>query len=277
MIEVAAAAGAAVLVYSAMIERTAVSLTKLDLEFERLPQAFDGLKILQLSDFHISHWWTLERRVEMIVQSIEPDIVALTGDITVNRRGARLLKEFLQRTFPDSRIFAVYGNTEHKGRYGELRRADLDFEPLRMLTNEHIAIERGGQSIIVAGVDDPYTLRDDIRRALDGAPIGTFKLLLAHSPDVAGEAAKAGVDIVLSGHTHGGQARFPILGALYPHLRRHKQMVQGLFEGERLSRILKSDAGDMRVYVSRGIGISNLPIRFLCPPEVVLITLHCRA
>ena len=159
MIEyIALGAGAALAGYSIFIERTAITLTRIELAFRKLPRQFDGFAILQLSDLHIGHWWTLERRMEEIVNSLDFDLVALTGDITVSSRGAQLLKEFLTRLPSGLEIFGVYGNTEHKGRYGDRRRADLDRHGIRMLTNEHVVIERGNQKIIVAGVDDPYKI-----------------------------------------------------------------------------------------------------------------------
>lgn len=260
--------------YSALVERTALGLTHLDLGFSRLPKAFDGFTILQLSDLHIAHWSGIERRMEAMVRGLDFDLLVLTGDMAAGTKGARLLREFLMRIRPDQETYAVFGNTEHKGRYGERRRADLIWDGLRILTNEHVIIERSGERIVLAGVDDPFTRHDDLSHALAGAPDDAFKLLIAHAPSVAGDAADASIDLILSGHTHGGQIRFPLVGAIYPHLRKYRRLVMGLFEGEKLSRILKRDAGEMRVYVSRGIGISNLPLRFMCPPEIVQITLR---
>lgn len=273
---IAGAAAVAFFGYSSLIERKALNVTRLELEFSRLPRSFDGFTILHLSDIHLSHWWALERQIESTIHSLDkqPDLIVITGDLAVNSRGARLLKEFLSRICPENVTYAVYGNTEHKGDYGRKRREDLICDQLRILTNEHVLIEREGAKIVLAGVDDPFTFHDDTGKALEGAPEDAFKLLLAHAPSAAGDAADAGVDVVLSGHTHGGQVRFPVVGVLYPHLKKYKKLVQGLFEGEKLAQVLKRDVGEMRVYVSNGIGISNLPIRFLCPPEITIITLR---
>lgn len=271
----AASVGTALAGYSVFIERTALALTRLDLAFTRLPRSFDGFTILQIADLHIAHWSGVEKRMEEIVRGLDFDLLALTGDNAVSSKGARLLRAFLERANPNRETYAVYGNTEHKGRAGRRRREDLDWPGLRVLVNEHVLIERDGDRIVLAGVDDPFTRHDDLAGALAGAPLGAFKVLLAHAPSTAGDALQAGVDLVLSGHTHGGQIRFPIVGALYSHLRKHKRLVQGLFEGPQLARILGEDPGGMRVFVSRGVGISNLPARFLCPPEIALLTLRC--
>lgn len=260
--------------YSVFIERKALGLTRLELSCRNLPKSFDGFTILQLSDMHSAHWWTIERKMEEIVRGLDADLLVMTGDIAVSAKGAQLVREFLDRVRPDRETFAVYGNTEHKGDFGRRRREDLNWDRLRVLTNEHVVIERSDDRIVLAGVDDPFERCDDLDRALEGAPDNTFKVLLAHAPSVAGDAADAGIDLLLSGHTHGGQVRFPLIGAVYPHIRKYRRLVMGLFEGRRLGKILRRDAGEMKVYVSRGIGISNLPMRFLCPPEIVYITLR---
>ncbi len=260
--------------YSIFVERTALGLTRLELSYSRLPRSFDGFTILQISDLHISHWWKNERQMEKIVRSLDTDLLVFTGDNAVNSRGARLLKEFLNRVRPDHETYLIYGNTENKGKYGRERQKDLNWKNLRVLVNEHVIIKRGDDKIVLAGVDDPFTRHDDVPKAFEGAPKDAFKILLAHAPSAAGDAADAGVDLLLAGHTHGGQIRFPIIGAVYPHIHKYKKLVMGLYEGEKLNRILKRDAGEMRVYTSRGIGISNLPMRFLCPPEIAYITLR---
>lgn len=260
--------------YSTLYERTAMKLTRLELAFSRLPEEFDGFSILQLSDTHISHWWAGERKMETFVRENPADILVVTGDIAVNSRGARLVREFLDRVRPEGGVYAVWGNTEHKGAFGKARRLDLTYDRLRVLVNEHVLVERSGAKIVLAGVDDPYFRFDDVKKALAGAPDDLFTLLLAHAPNIAGRAADAGVDLMLSGHTHGGQIRLPIVGCVYPHIHEYKQLIKGLFEGRRLSKILGREAGEMRIYVSRGIGISNIPARFLCPPEIVHITLR---
>jgi uncharacterized protein len=264
------------LVYCVFVERKALKLTYADLYYENLPEPFDGFTILQISDIHASHWWELERRMESAIRNIEReiDITVLTGDIAVNSRGARLIREFLKRVNTGHKVYAVYGNTEHKGEYGKRRREDIDWEELRVLVNEHIDIERDGEKILVAGVDDPFSRHDNLIEALSNTSDHSFRLLIAHSPDVAGEAVLAGIDLLLTGHTHGGQVRLPVVGVIYPHLRKHKKLIQGLFAGNRLQDAIGQDPKAMRVYVSRGIGISNLPIRFLCPPELVCVTLH---
>ena len=101
--------------YSIFVERTALGLTRLELSYSQLPRSFDGFTILQISDLHISHWWKNERQMEKIVRSLDTDLLVFTGDNAVNSRGARLLKEFLNRVRPDHETYLIYGNTENKG------------------------------------------------------------------------------------------------------------------------------------------------------------------
>jgi predicted MPP superfamily phosphohydrolase len=270
----AAIAAAGLAGYASLIERTALRLNRMELAYKHLPAGFDGFRIIHISDTHLSHWWQGERRMEELVRSNPADILLWTGDIAINSRGARLVREFLGRVTPEMGAWAVWGNTEHKGEYGRERQRDLTCPELHVLTNEHVTLERGGDRIVLAGVDDPFLRHDDIEQAMNGVPRDTFKILMAHAPSIAGKAADAGVDLLLSGHTHGGQIRLPVVGCVYPHIHDYKALVKGLFEGERLSKVLGRDAGEMRVFTNVGVGISNIPMRFLCPPEVAYITLR---
>lgn len=267
-------AAAALAGYASLYERSAVGLTRLEFGYRSLPREFDGFTILHLTDTHIAHWWRGERRMERIARANPSDILVITGDIAVNSHGASLVREFLARVRLNGGAYAVWGNTEHKGDYGKARQSDLTYDGLRVLVNEHVIIERGGAGIVLAGVDDPFTRHGDLAKALQDAPSDAFKILLAHSPQIAGQAADAGIGLMLSGHTHGGQIRLPLIGTVYPHIPQYKALVMGLFEGQALSEVLGRDAGEMRSYTSRGLGISNLPMRLLCPPEVVHITLR---
>jgi len=112
-------------------------------------------------------------------------------------------------------------------------------------------------------VDDPYDFRcDDLPAALDAVPPEGFKILLAHTPDLYREAAAAGVHLYLCGHTHGGQIRFPLLGALFHHAQAPRALIMGAWRH-----------GPMYGYTSPGAGCSSLPVRFNCPPEITMIEL----
>ena len=133
-----------------------------------------------------------------------------------------------------------------------------------MLVNEALEIRRGADSLWVAGVDDPFDYRcDDLEAALEDVPLGAFKLLLAHAPEIYQTAADQGVDLYLSGHTHAGQIRLPFLGAIKHNAKCPKEFRQGLWEH-----------AQMRGYTTAGVGCSSVPVRFNCPPEIVLFELR---
>lgn len=157
------------------------------------------------------------------------------------------------------------------GTYGILGNHDLsDIVPgltsigVRMLINRGEAVFHHGAPLWIGGVDDPHRFRSDsLEDALHGAPPGTFILLLAHSPELIAEAAGAGVGLYLCGHTHGGQVRFPLLGMIHINARCERRYAAGRWT-----------YGAMQGYTTSGLGVTDVPVRFLCKPEAVMITLR---
>jgi hypothetical protein len=150
-----------------------------------------------------------------------------------------------------------------------------------VLRNEWLEIAPRGVPITLAGTDDPYYGYADVDRTLHGAPRDRFTLLIAHSPQVAPIAARLGADVLLSGHTHGGQVRLPWIGAIRTQNPLGLSMDYGTFDRRRLSRILGRDpGGDLVTYITRGVGAAQIPYvpklgpRLLCRPEVARVTLH---
>ncbi len=140
----------------------------------------------------------------------------------------------------------------------------LEARGVHVLMNRAIAIREGNDHLFVAGVDDPSDFRgDDLDSALEGVPADAFTVLLAHAPDIARQAASRGVALYLCGHTHGGQIRLPILGALYTNSRAPRRYCGGPWRVEA-----------MQGYTSYGIGTTAVPVRFNCPPEVADIELR---
>ena len=140
--------------------------------------------------------------------------------------------------------------------------------------NRHVLLTRGDSQIALAGVDDPVNEMDRLGDALEGIPDDLFTLLLMHSPDGVAEAAVRGVDVVLSGHTHGGQIRLPWYGALYTHSHLGKRMSDGYYSRDRLRKAIGIRPGRTQLYVTRGLGVSGLALRFLTRPELTVITLR---
>jgi predicted MPP superfamily phosphohydrolase len=183
--------------------------------------------------------------------------------------------------------YAILGNAEHKLMLAERKQfvAEIEALGIRVMLNEHQEIILRDEPVNLVAVDDPYYGYADLPVALEGMPPTSerFTLLLAHSPQIATQAARAGIDLMLSGHTHGGQVRLPLVGPLKTQNPLCRRLDMGLFDRQRLTDTLGYDpGGDLTVYITRGIGLANLPgivwaaPRFLCRPEVTLLTLQPR-
>lgn len=243
--------------YLLAVEHHAVGL-------RRLPAALDGLRVVQLSDIHHSPFTgraQVERAVE-VANSLQPDIIALTGDyVTHEREYAAPCAEMLGRLRARCGVYAILGNHDHwvdAPLVTDLFRA----EGIRMLVNEGMRFEHRGASFWLAGVDDTMVGLEDLPLALAGARDDEMKLLLAHNPVVLRRAARAGVDFVLSGHTHGGQVTWRSERSASGRVRR--RLLRGL-----------GRQGETQIYVSRGLGTVVLPVRYGCTPEVSLLQLRC--
>lgn len=272
-----AATGAAALGYATLIEPFAIQLERVTIHCDRLPQEFDGYRILLLSDFHSRGFDWRERRILTMAGNLpEHDLIALGGDFIYGPRGMDDMARFVSRLHAKDGVVGVFGNSEHKnGVVPHVFAEKLSAAGATMLLNRHINLHRGGARMVLVGVDDPVTGYEDMRAAFSGVDEADFQLLLMHTPDSVALAIARGVDLVLSGHTHGGQVKLPLLGAVFTHSNLGAAMSHGLFNGRRLTKVLGFRPGRTQLYVTRGIGISGLAMRFLCRPEITSITLHC--
>lgn len=258
----------------------------------RLPHGagpFDGYRIVQLSDVHLGV--TSDAHVEAalaLAADLEPDLVVLTGDYVqavstpvLQRRLARLVGQhkswrkkrrsrarmladrvasMLGRLTPPDGLLAIPGNHDYREGIGMIRRRVGGVAT--WLANDRHRIERAGERLVVAGVDDHRWGKPVLPRK---AVKGRVRLLLAHNPDYCVQEARAvgeRFDVVLCGHTHGGQVRLPGVGPLMTSTRQrlHVAGISYLPDGT-------------PVYVSRGLGYGVVPLRLFCPPEVTLLTL----
>ena len=244
--------------YHLVVERSTINL-------RRLPPTLDGLRIVQLSDIHHSAFTGREQIERAVVKanSLNPDIIVLTGDyISHEREYAAPCAEMLGRLHARCGVYAVLGNHDHwtdAALITDLFRA----EGIRVLINEGLRFEHPqhpGSSFWLAGVDDTMVGLEDLPLALAGSSADEMKLVLAHNPVILRRAARAGVDLVLSGHTHGGQITWRAERS--PSGRPRRRLLRGL--GQR---------HDTQIYVSRGLGTVVLPVRYGCLPEVSLLEL----
>jgi len=230
---------------------------------DALPEAFSGLRVVQISDIH--HGWFLSQ--EWLAQAVQQanrlhaDIVVLTGDfVTYSRANIEPAAEILSRLRARYGVFAVLGNHDFRVGADAVTMA-LRRQRIQVLRNQHITVQFGGASLYLAGVDD-YGYGADVRRAVRGIRRDAAIVLLAHNPRIISLASRHGVSLVLSGHTHGGQVNLPLLGTVYG---RSPERLRYKIGWDRL--------GTTQIYVSRGIGTIVLPWRLRCPAEITHLEL----
>ena len=273
----AAGAGAlGLLGYATAIEPYDLRVVRLEMHTPRLPPAFDGYTLCQISDLHMRQMGRRERALRRLMATLPPvDLVAITGDLIHTQRGIVPFLDLAGSFAVRDGLYAIFGNSEHKnGVRPHAFEKTLAAHNITPLLNRHVTLTRGGVQIALAGVDDPVNDKDDLPAALAGVPDSLFTLLLMHSPDGIAEAVTRGVDVVLSGHTHGGQVRLPFFGAPHTHTHLGRRMSDGYYAGKRLRHAIGLRPGRTQLYVTRGLGVSGLALRFLAPPELTLITLR---
>ncbi|MFP4105655.1 MAG: metallophosphoesterase, partial [Phycisphaerae bacterium] len=242
-----------------------LSVTNTDIRLPRLPQAWDGVRIALLTDLHLGRWIDTDFIAEAVALCNEqkPDIVALTGDI-VSRRDAitPAIADVLGELQAPAGKFSVLGNhdywTDPKMIGGYL--ASAGFEPV---DNDHRTLNRDGRPLHIAGVEDYLEGWPDTQAALGEVPDGECSIVLCHNPDYVEEMpASPSVDLLLCGHSHGGQVNLPLLGRPVLPMR-HRKYAAGLNRGPQCP-----------VYTSVGIGVIGIPVRFRCRPEIAILRLR---
>jgi predicted MPP superfamily phosphohydrolase len=257
--------------YAVYAEPNWLSIERVTLPFKNLPDALNGFTLAQISDLHVGPQVspeTIARAVDTI-NSLQPSLIAVTGDLalyaTYTRRrvsnDARLCAAELARLRAPLGVFAALGNHDHWDDTTVVTRILRD-AGVTALVNQGRLVERNDQALWLAGFDKMWQYPARLKAALAGAPRDVPTILLAHEPDVADQVAADGrVWLQLSGHSHGGQVRLPIVGApVLPNRGRKYPMG--------LRRV-----GGMWLYTNRGIGVVPPPIRINCRPEVTLFTL----
>jgi hypothetical protein len=268
------AAGAAAIgfpLYAAEVSRHEISIDRRTLYIKHLPDIFHGFRIVQISDFHYGEFTEpyFLREIVRHVNRLKPDAVVFNGDYVT--MGLMPKATTISNAAPCAEIlsgvecalrFAVLGN--HDSAYAEPAVIDaLRTHHLPLLYNSNVPIERGGKRLWMAGTGDACDKKVDLDKAVPAVSQKGSEpvVLLVHEPDILPHVARYNVDLMLSGHTHGGQVRFPLLPPVHlPPLG--QKYVQGLFRH-----------GSTQLYVNRGIGTVGVPMRFNCPPEIAEITL----
>lgn len=271
--------------HATMVEPWGLRVARARVTISGLPTSLDGMRIAHVSDTHLGPKvpaWAVRAAVDLTL-SLRPDLVALTGDY-VHRadESAEHAAELFRPLTGAPGCAGVVGVLGNHDWYGDGRRvsAALSRVGVRMIDNDRLfldgasrtllAREPAGECLCIAGVGDLDMDRVDLPAALGAVRDRTARVLLSHNPDVAELDGVAGadaprVDLMLSGHTHGGQVRLPLLGALWVPSAHGDKYTGGVAQAPRCP-----------VVTSRGVGMSILPVRFNCPPEIVEITLTRR-
>ncbi|WP_128894263.1 metallophosphoesterase [Longirhabdus pacifica] len=246
---------------------TSLEISHVEVTLSRLPAAWNGLKIVQISDIHMAHFFHQDD-LEQLVQTInaqQPDVVCFTGDLVDRNR--EIVVEDIQPSLSKINAplgkYAVLGNHDYANQNRlQMTISLLEDAEFNVLMNTHATIHKNECALHIAGLDDMKHGAPSLTKALEGIPGDGCTILLVHEPDFALQSKKYAVDLQLSGHSHGGQIRLPFIG----HVRTPscaKHYVQGLYHVE-----------NMVLYVNRGVGMTFLPIRFCCRPELTVVTLH---
>jgi predicted MPP superfamily phosphohydrolase len=243
------------------------------LQVRNLPESFQGFSIAFISDIHSGIFMSAERMHEYAtaVNSLDADMIIVTGDfVNLYLDEVYPFKEAFRSLSAPSGVFGVLGNHDYYTRQVEEVAREVERTGISLLRNRYLPIERGGDTIHLAGIDDTGNPETAVRgfAQIAGKPSEAgSKILLCHRPYFFKEAAAAGFDLVLSGHTHGGQV---VLGAIGKDVLSPARLVSPYVSG------LYTE-GTSKMYVSRGLGTVSIPIRFNCPPEITKIILERQA
>ena len=251
----------------------ALELNTYTISSRGLPDAFDGYRIAQVSDLHNAEFGGGNQRLLDMLREAEPDMIAITGDLIDSRKtNIAVALAFAEEAVRIAPCYYVSGN--HEARVPEYRelKTGLEAAGVTVLDDARVEIEISGKSITIIGVNDPSFLADyltsdaavmDRKLSELSSEDASFTILLSHRPELFDTYAAHDMDLVLTGHAHGGQFRLPLIGGLIaPN--------QGLFP--KYDDGLYSE-GNTNMIVSRGLGNSIIPFRFNNRPEVVLIEL----
>ena len=253
-------------IYFAGWERYDLHISQWRVPLPRLPADLEGLRLSLISDLHLSPG--LSRNYVLstlqVVSQLGAEAILLAGDV-LSAVPSHL--EQYRRAFTDVQApagkYAVLGNHDFLYHRSEPIVEFLNETGWQVLRNESLPLPATHERVWLVGVDDPVTSHDDLEKALADAPKQSVHVLLSHTPDLIEPAATAGVDLMLAGHTHGGQVVAPFLGPLVVPSQYGAKYAWGLF-----------DYQGTRMVVTRGVGMVTPHIRFNCPPEIALLTLH---
>jgi hypothetical protein len=257
--------GLTLALWGVFVRRRWVRVREIDIVLKDLPAAFDGYRVAHLSDLHIGSHCPRGRAEGWVarVNRLEVDLAVLTGDyVSSGVAFHRDIAAVCCAVRAKDGTIAVMGNHDYFGD-GEPLIGLLREGGVRLLRNERMSLERGGQQITIAGVDDTWTRRANIPKTLDGHTPGGPLVVLAHDPKLFPELARRGAALVLSGHTHWGQVAVPFFATRYNLSRLSFRYHSGVYR-----------EGDSTLYIHPGLGTTGPPIRVGVAPEITILRLR---
>jgi hypothetical protein len=245
-----------------LVEPNLIKTERVSIEIKNIPGSLKDLKIVQISDLHLKKFDKKSQRILDKIRDLEPDFIFVTGDIVDwTTKDLGVIEEFfgILSAGGENKIFAVFGNHDHKNNKFKSLGRILEENGVTILSNESEKIEASGDYFYLIGVDDPHLGYDDIKKATIDTEESFVKILLAHSPEIFRKVVDKKIDLVLTGHTHGCQVAIPFFCNLVMPLDYDKKYKSGLFK-----------EGSTYLYVNRGIGMTLIPFRLNAPPEITL-------
>lgn len=253
---------------------TALEVNEYEIQSDRIPEGFDGFRIAQVSDLHNAEFGEGNSKLIQLLSQTEPDIIVLTGDLIDSRHtDIEIALDFARQAMQISPVYYVSGNHEARVSEYEDLQMGLAEAGVIVLENQTVNITREGESITLMGMDDPSFQESYLFGDAEGVAKQTietllsesdgYTILLSHRPELFDLYVETGMDLVFSGHAHGGQFRLPFLGGLVaPN--------QGFFPKYDAGRFTEDNT---TMIISRGEGNSIIPMRFNNRPEIIIAEL----
>lgn len=253
-----------ILMAKAYYDTNSIEIKHYQIRSSSLGEVLGGLKVAHLSDIHIKDIGLMAKKILDILKSEKPDIIFITGDLIRFEGPYEPVMSFLHQLNPPYGVYGVLGNTEYSNENGscvlchEERSKKLRKQQSPIFLRDSIfPLKVNGKILNILGVDDPAHKRSNLKKALKGINSKDPSILLAHSPEIFAEASSSGIDLLLCGHTHGGQIFLvKYLRKIFP-LEASLEFIEGFFQ-----------KGKTLMYVNRGVGTSYVPFRFGEKPEI---------
>lgn len=246
--------------YAAMFEPQDIELVRRTHFIHGLSSNFEGFTLVQVSDLHITRTADVHVKMIQLVQDLKPNALIVTGDFVDVQSAVGEAVDLVSNVRPSHGIWAVPGNWDHTANAVDDLQSQLAVAGGNLLINNSAPLDKG---LWLAGVDDPASDHDDLDKTVEDIPSDVSRILLAHSPDIVRSLSRHRFDLVMCGHTHGGQVNLRFLNGAWLKDGPTSVYIQGMYSVQ-----------GSPIYVNRGIGTTTLPIRIACRPEVTQWTLR---